>query len=152
QHTCDVPVTCYRTVTDTRQQLCKSVSYEPVWTEHCHKVIVNEMKVERHFCPGPIVQRCRQLPGTWKFDPVTCTSQYCPGPVVKDQVQLPGHWFCTQVCVPHEEIRKTRSCHLVPHEHCHVVNYTVCKLLPYTVTRKVCYTTCRLIAEQHTKL
>ena len=41
--------------------------------------------------PGPVVQKCCRLPGTWHFDPCTCRSHYCPGQVVNCSVQCPGH-------------------------------------------------------------
>src|SRR5437588_7459900 len=127
QHVCCVPTLCYRTVTEPRQQVCKTYTCEPVWTEHCYKVCTGDWKTESHYCPGPTVTKCCRTPGTWCFDPCTCTSRYCPGEVVKYAVQQPGHCECRRVWCPKQETRVVRCCHYVPKEECHTVCYNVCK-------------------------
>src|SRR5262249_1821680 len=90
QHVSCVPVTCYRPVTEPRQQVIKTYTYEPVWTEKAVTVCTGDWKVEQEYCPGPVVTKCCRLPGSWTFDPCTCTSHYCPGPTVNYTVQCPG--------------------------------------------------------------
>src|SRR5262249_37235194 len=127
----------------------KTYTCEPVWSER--QIVVNTgcWKVESHYVPGPVVNKCCQLPGCWKFDPCTCTSFYCPGPVVNYQVQCPGHTECRPVWVPRQELRPLRTCNYVMREHCCPVTYTVCRQVPCTVMHRVPYTTCRMVPEEH---
>ena len=147
----DVEQTCYRTVVEPRKRLCRTYTCEPVWTTHCIKVQTGCWQEEKQFCPGPVVHRTCRQPGTWTFDPCTCTCRYCPGPVVTYAVQCPGRWVCRRVWVPREEVRTVRCCRYVLKEHCHEVTEHCCRLVPYTVTRQIPYTTCRMVPEQHVR-
>src|SRR5262249_54135061 len=118
QHVREIPITYYKTVMEPRQRVCKSYVCEPVWTEKCYKVCTGDWQIERHYCAGPVTTRCCKLPGSWHFDPCTCTSYYCPGPIITYPLQKPGHWVCKRTWVPREEIKTVRCCHYVRREHC----------------------------------
>src|SRR5262249_21031192 len=79
QHTREYQEVCYRTVTEPRQMVYKTCTCEPVWTEKCYTVCTGSWHAEQEYIPGPIVNKCCRQPGTWCFDPCTCTSKYCPG-------------------------------------------------------------------------
>ena len=149
QHTCEVPQTCYRTVSEQRQYCYKTCTCEPVYEDKCVKVCTGCYETEQVYCPGPVQHKCCRLPGHCDFDPCTCTSHYCPGETVTYEIQCPGHYECRKVWVPHEEVRTVRCCRYVTHEQVHTGSYTVCHLEPYTVMRQRCWTTCRMVPEDH---
>src|SRR5205823_4821598 len=121
QHEREVPVTCYRTVTEPCQKTCKTYTCEPVWTERCVKVRSGSWCVEKKYCAGPMVTKRIKSPGCWSFDPCTCTSRYCPGTTTTCCVESPGRWVTKRTWVPCEEFKVERKCHMVRKEQCHVV-------------------------------
>src|SRR5262249_47990786 len=134
------------------EKIVKTYTCEPVFTTKQICVKTGDWHTESCFVPGPVVNRCCRMPGTWTFDPCTCTSHYCPGPVVNYCVQLPGRHICKRIWVPREEIRTVTCCHYERREHCHTVRYNVCRTVPECTTRKHTYCTCRMVPEQHTKM
>src|SRR5207249_1850168 len=107
-----VPVqwTTYKPVYEQHVRKHRYTGCEPVWTERCYKVCTGCWQEEKKFIPGPTVTKCCRTPGTWTFDPCTCTSHYCPGSVISYEVQCPGKWVCCRVWVPREEVRTEKVC------------------------------------------
>src|SRR5262249_56179192 len=147
-----VPECKVQVVPETKVMTYKTYTCERVRAGRTILVRTGDWKVERDYVPGPIVQKCCQLPGTWHFDPCTCSSHYCPGPTISYPVQCPGRWVCRQVWCPRVECRKVTCTPYVRREHTHCVPYTTPRYVPYTVLRPETYTTCRMVTEQHCRV
>src|SRR5207237_966851 len=71
QHEVDVPCVTYRTEMEPRQRTYTTVTCEPVWTEKQICVATGEWQAESCYVPGPVVNKCCRMPGTWTLDPCT---------------------------------------------------------------------------------
>ena len=56
--------------------------------------------------PGPVITKCVQEPGCWKWDPCCCRCVYCPGPCKQCQIQCPPVKVCKKVWVPEVQERQ----------------------------------------------
>ena len=145
---CQVPETCYRTVTEPRQCVFKTCVYEPVWTEKCYKVCTGEWKEEKVYCPGPVVRADAAGPpasGSSTRAPAGRTgarASASPTACRRRAAASPSEIWC-----PKEEIRTVRCCQMVPREQCQTITYHVCRQVPVTVMKPVTYTTCRMVPQ-----
>ena len=135
--------TCYRTECYT---VCEPVVEEKIIKKDC-----GEWKTEVIECPGPIVTKCIQEPGTWTFDPCTCKCVYVPGCTKQVQVQCPGRTICKKVWVP-KIVEETVKCTRYVKKTCtRKVPYTVCKMVPETCVKKVPVKVCKMVQQECVK-
>jgi hypothetical protein len=149
KHVRQVPEVKYQCVTEYRNETRVSYVQEPVYTEKCVKVCGGHWEERTECIPGPIVTKCCRLPGTYVFDPCTCTTKYCPGEVVRQQYQCPPTTVTKKVWVPTVETKIVKECKMVCKPVCTTVQVPCTKMVPYTTYRDCSYTTCRMVAEQH---
>jgi hypothetical protein len=127
--TTQIPYTTYHPVTETHS---RTVHYSVPNTVHYTQTIPVhsgrwEYRTEEQ--PGPVLQKCVQEPGCWKWDPCCCRCVYCPGPCKTVQIQCPPIKVCKRVWVPIVTQREV-SCSKVVYE-------TRTKVVPYTTTGAV---------------
>ncbi|MEE2781114.1 MAG: hypothetical protein VX431_02840, partial [Planctomycetota bacterium] len=157
--------------------VCKPVHYTKTVNVCC-----GHWETQVTCCPGPVVTKCVQTPGTWEWDPCRCRCCYKPGCCKKVQVQCPPRKVCKKVWVPEVKqkciqcvkyVRETKVktccykvckmvpetrtctykvCRMVPEKRVKTCCYKVCKMVPETRTRKVAYTCCRMVKEECVKM
>jgi len=167
QHTRSVPYTIYHTVpeTGTRTMTYTVPRHEPYTETISVPTGHYETHVEEH--PGPVMKKCVQEPGCWKWDPCKCCCVYVPGKSKIVEVQCPPKTVSRKVWVPRIEqklVHRTRTVYetrtkqvpyttyrSVPETRTRQVDYTVYKRIPINHTRTVHYQVSRRVPQQHTR-
>lgn len=165
--TTHVPYTTYHPVTETHTRLehytvPRTVHYTETIPVHGGRW---EKRIEE--CPGPVIEKCVQEPGCWKWDPCCCRCIYVPGPCKRVQVQCPPIKTCRRVWVPtvdHRTVERTKvvyearsrqvpytTTRMVPQAHTREVTFTVTRMMPVTQSRTVSYTLTKMKTEKRVR-
>ncbi|MCO6454595.1 MAG: hypothetical protein J5I93_04770 [Pirellulaceae bacterium] len=143
--TTQVPYTTYHPVTETTTRTVHYSVPRTVHTTHTIPIHTGHWVTRTEEQPGPVLQRCVQEPGCWKWDPCCCRCVYVPGPCRMVEVQCPPIKVCRRVWVPRVEHRTVTNCQVVYESRTREVPHTTTRMVPETHTRPITYTMTRMM-------
>ena len=114
QHTCEVPETCYRTVSEQRHVLLQDLHLRAGVRGEVRQGLHRLLRDGANLLPRPGGAQVLPAARPLRLRPLHLHSHYCPGQTVTYEVQCPGHYECRKVWVPHEEVRTVRDAITLP--------------------------------------